>query len=77
MQSRQALALLAGVASLASAAPAASLETRQFQAQLHFSGAAASYTVSAPTDTTLFYTGASTKPIASPPALADCCAYLT
>lgn len=56
MQSSQALTLLTGLVGLAAAAPAA-VETRQFQAQLHFNGAAATYTISAPTDATLFYTG--------------------
>lgn len=59
MFSIQSLFLLtaAALASLASAAPAKPKEARQFQAQLLFSGASASYTMSAPTDTTLFNTG--------------------
>lgn len=52
MQTFAITALLALVASLASAAPA---ERRQFQAQLTFYGAAgASYTLSVPTDASEF-----------------------
>lgn len=65
--------LLALAATLASAAPAA--EPRQFKAQLTFYGAAgASYTLSVPTDGSVFHIGMSYFPLPlltlapSPPA---------
>lgn len=51
-----AIAIMAAVASITSAAP--TTEPRQFQAQLSFLGAAgAEYTISAPTTATKFFTG--------------------
>ncbi|POS77141.1 hypothetical protein DHEL01_v204457 [Diaporthe helianthi] len=50
----QAISIISALAKLTSAAPAA--ESRQFQAVITFSGAAASYTLNFPTDATIFYT---------------------
>ncbi|KAL1862858.1 hypothetical protein Daus18300_008355 [Diaporthe australafricana] len=50
----QAISILSALAGLTSAAPAA--ESRQFQAIITFTGAAASYTLQVPTDSSPFQT---------------------
>lgn len=54
MKYSQAVPILSALAGLTSAAPAA--ELRQFKAIITFTGAAASYTLNVPTDSTLFQT---------------------
>lgn len=53
----QAISILSALAGLTSAAPAA--EPRQFKAIITFTGAAASYTLQVPTDSTPFQTSKS------------------
>lgn len=59
MKYSQAISILSALAGLTSAAPAA--EPRQFKAVITFTGAAASYTLDVPTDSTLFQTSKSLK----------------
>lgn len=71
----QAISILSALAGLTSAAPAA--ESRQFQAIITFTGAAASYTLQVPTDSSPFQTSkykTSDKPfhLASPACEALC-----
>ncbi|KUI63761.1 hypothetical protein VM1G_10484 [Cytospora mali] len=54
MKHTQAIILFSALMGLTSAAPA--VESRQFEAVITFTGAAASYTLDVPTDGSVFYT---------------------